>query len=279
VDDKKIDYATAETQALVGKSIWIFLALIFIIWAAYWRWVVPAQGSQFEPLATLFSGLAFWGVIYAILLQKSELELQRQELKLTRGEVRGQKEQLAAQNATLKQQKFENTFFSLLNLYISVVDSIEIRLPQLDRARDRDVITKGRNCFSQFLADFKREYTGEKKRTPDVGYSELCISAYDRFANYRQTDVGHYFRTMYNIIKFVENSQIKDKQTYVNILRAQLSSDELGLLFYNCLSRYGIEKFKPYVEKFGLLENMTPLTLLDSAHKDLYQESAFKNMS
>lgn len=46
-----------------------------------------AFGSMFGGINTLFSGLAFCGVIYAILLQGKELALQRDELKLQREEL------------------------------------------------------------------------------------------------------------------------------------------------------------------------------------------------
>lgn len=45
-------------------------------------------GDLFGGLNTLFSGLAFAGVVYAILLQRKDLELQREELKLTREELK-----------------------------------------------------------------------------------------------------------------------------------------------------------------------------------------------
>lgn len=45
-------------------------------------------GDMFGAINALFSGLAFAGVIYAILLQRKELELQREELKMTREELK-----------------------------------------------------------------------------------------------------------------------------------------------------------------------------------------------
>jgi hypothetical protein len=44
-------------------------------------------GDLFGAINALFSGLAFAGVIIAILLQRRELELQRQELAATRAEL------------------------------------------------------------------------------------------------------------------------------------------------------------------------------------------------
>ena len=66
---------------------------------------------MFGSVNALFSGLAFVGVVVAILLQRQELIAQRAELELTRTEVRGQKEQLALQAKTMQAQQFEQTFF------------------------------------------------------------------------------------------------------------------------------------------------------------------------
>lgn len=69
-------------------------------------------GDKFGAVNALFSGLAFAGLIFTIILQKNELALQRKELSLTHEELKGQKEQLEEQNKTLKIQRFENTFFN-----------------------------------------------------------------------------------------------------------------------------------------------------------------------
>ena len=66
-------------------------------------------GDSFGLLTSLFSGLAFSGLIITILMQREELALQREELGLTRKEISGQKEELKAQNETLTVQRFENT--------------------------------------------------------------------------------------------------------------------------------------------------------------------------
>jgi hypothetical protein len=275
-DKVDLEPKEAEQQNQLDKYLWLGFPIIFLIWLGYcwfgYRLYPDDLGADrsFDRVNALFSGLAFWGVIWAILLQKRELSFQRRELALTRQEVRGQKEQLEAQNLTMQQQRFENTFFSLLNLFLGVIGSMEV-------TDARGVRFRGRECFTLFYDDFQREYTNVQGTTQSADLKALCIAAYDRFANYRQVAVGHYFRTFYNIVKFIDNSPIEDKQPYINILRAQLSSSELNLLFYNCLSNYGNQKFLPYVEQFGLLENMLVSNLARQDHKDLYKESAFKS--
>ncbi len=70
----------------------ILASVIVLIWAAggvlVYHWKAPADrasfGEMFGAVNALFSGLAFAGVICAILLQREDLALQRNELQLTR---------------------------------------------------------------------------------------------------------------------------------------------------------------------------------------------------
>ena len=101
-------------------------------------------------------------------------------------------------------------------------------------------------------------------------------TTYSVFFLEHEKDVGHYFRSLYNIVKFVDKSDIKDKKIYTNLLRAQLSSNELKLLLYNCLSSLGKEKFKPLVEKYSLLKSVNVRDLLHGeSDAELYDASAF----
>ena len=90
--------------------------------------------------------------------------------------------------------------------------------------------------------------------------------------------LGRYFRNLYNVVKFVDQSEFPKefgaKKFYTNLIRAQLSSNELGLLFYNCLSDRGAE-FKKLVEKYALLKDMDFKVLINEEHKNLYDKSAY----
>jgi len=80
------------------------------------------------------------------------------------------------------------------------------------------------------------------------------------------------------MFEFVRSSNIEDKRRYTNLVKAQLSGDELGLLFCHCLSSHG-ETFKPLVEEFSLLENIDKSRLLDSAHEKFYNKDAFNEVN
>lgn len=60
-----------------------------VIYFALPDWPTRGQfGDVFGSVNATFSGLAFAGLIYAILLQREDLELQRRELELTREELK-----------------------------------------------------------------------------------------------------------------------------------------------------------------------------------------------
>ncbi len=65
---------------------WVGIPLLAYPW--FPDWTARGQfGDLFGSVNALFSGLAFAGVVFAILLQREDLALQRQELELTRKEL------------------------------------------------------------------------------------------------------------------------------------------------------------------------------------------------
>ena len=90
-------------------AIWGSLAFVVGLWGA-WLWsslpeplehgqVAGTWGDSFGGLTALFSGLAFWGVIAALLLQMQELRLQREEIRDSKTQLRRQADAMEAEHA------------------------------------------------------------------------------------------------------------------------------------------------------------------------------------
>jgi hypothetical protein len=213
-------------------------------------------GDMFGAVNALFSGLAFAGVVYAIFLQRKELKLQREELSLTRDELKAQRHEFEEQNKTLKKQRFENTFFQMLSLHNDIVNSMDMR-----KRDNLEVISEGRYVFRSITKKIEDAIRDSKKA--DSESMGFIVRVYENIYKSQQAHLGHYFRSLYRIIKFIDESDIEDKKFYTDIVRAQLSNQELQLLFYNCLSSLGVKKFKPLVEKYALLNNLPPEIIYD----------------
>lgn len=269
---------TADTRNLNWKIITACIGICgtlvaawILISFAYGSPKTPAEfGDMFGGVNALFSGLAFVGLIWAILLQKQELQLQREELKDTRLELAGQREQLEFQNSTFKQQAFDSVFFQMLGLHNQIIGSMEViehDFSAVFSGESRpDTIHSGRDCFSRFYDDLYNHLTCSEENIVDLA---SLRESYGAFFDPAESDLGHYFRNLYTTIKLVDQSEIQDKKKYTNIVRAQLSSYELLLLFYNCLSDNGRGKFKPLVEEYAIFKNLPDKLLINSKHKKL----------
>lgn len=75
-----------------------------------------------------------------------------------------------------------------------------------------------------------------------------------------QTSLSSYFRNMYNAIKLVDESKIlsdTEKKDLIKIYRAQLSNQELYILFTNLMSKFGKKwKDKGYIIKYEFIKNL-----------------------
>jgi Putative phage abortive infection protein len=275
-----------NTSPIPRWVVWVSFLGVLLLWAGAWLFFARGLegsefGGSFGAVDALFSGLAFAGVIFAILLQRGELRLQRQELEETRDVMERQQAALASQDATLKRQTFENTFFQLLRLHHDNVSSMDLFFRGRGSSHRGTPAEKyyGRDCFQKFYERLQLSFKDASERlggAQKVQPGESIFSAYEEFFQEHQADVGHYFRSLYHIIKFVNGSDVENKGMYTSLVRAQLSSFELLLLFYNGLSAYGCQRFKPLIECYALLKTV-PITgaLIEDSHYHLYEPGAF----
>jgi hypothetical protein len=231
-------------------------------------------GDSFGPLTSLFSGLAFAGLIITIIMQRDELALQREELSLTREELNGQKKEMQAQNETLKVQRFENTFFKMLELLDSCRNDIGHQADGRYKAEGRDAIKSLYESFTRsYLCNWPQDTNYNQIRVfkDECREKEGVSSKYNDFYTKNGDELGQYYRTFYNALKLVDRAKfIEDKTIYSNLLRSQLSRYELLLLFYNCLSEFGEVKMSPLVKEYNILKHLE-CTMLPDENLDIWK--------
>ncbi|WP_197214720.1 putative phage abortive infection protein [Cytobacillus firmus] len=92
---------------------------------------------------------------------------------------------------------------------------------------------------------------------------ELKIKAYELVYKEYSPHVGHYFRNLYRIVRLIEdesfskdeNVNITEKSKYRGILRAQLSSMELLMIFYNVVYSSKGRGFKLLLKKKNFFDD------------------------
>lgn len=270
------DKVQEEDKKTSFKPLYIFFSAIIALWVLTWILVKalisgPSEqgqfGDMFGSVNALFSGLALAGIIFTILLQKDELGLQREELRETRQEF-------IKQNATLQAQKFENTFFHLIEMHREVIDHLQfveigITKPRssLNPPRDtttilgREVLKRAaielNDCLTQKARDIEvpagSEFSYENAfQAITEGYRKFFYQSFNR-------SLEIYFRSIYHIFKFIYTTHSSDEKAikfYAALIRAQLSQTELKLLFYNSIvPGFGYPNATFLIRELDILQN------------------------
>lgn len=245
----------------------------------------------YNVIEVLFSGLAFAGIIIAIFYQSLDLKnqnlqlsYQRKELHDSKEELEKQRNQLEIQSQALKKQNFESSFFRILELHNSILQDIEF-----SNRKGRQAITQFNryictNFDEKFLEEFtnRTAYYKEKsgvKYIPNTNKKEIHFKTSKKILTNlyeaKLNTIGHYLRNLFHLVRFVDESTASMEVTnYIKIVRAQLSSDELCILTYNCLTERG-ENFKPLVERAHLLKNMDKSKLCSEKFLQHFDPDAF----
>lgn len=224
-------------------------------------------GDMFGAVNALFSGLAFVGIIFTIMLQRKELELQRNELSLTRRVMNGQKQEMAAQNATLVKQNFENTFFAMLRLHHELINA-------MDSTNTAGTSLKGRDSFNGMYSHLKHYWDTDPRIKTLKNDEEKRRLIYERLSSKNESDMGPHYRSTKSLLDFIAQSQIGNKPFYYTLVRDAFTNYELILIFYGCLARYD-EAFKKLIEEAALFKNLNNSLLLDATnHAFLYTSAA-----
>lgn len=179
------------------------------------------------------------------------------------------------QNKTGNLQRFETTFFNILNLQQQITNDLVYNenISEEDESAQKYQVIQGRELFRYFWDTLNlRSMSGKSEQEDVFGYEDTPFAYRDGLksliedfgiAEYESQKISsyfdHYFRHLYTIIKFVHNTDYltpQEKYKYTSIVRATLSRYELVWIYYNCICGAGLEKFKPLVERYSLLKNM-----------------------
>ncbi|MGJ8555611.1 MAG: putative phage abortive infection protein [Sulfitobacter geojensis] len=214
---------------------------------------LPLNGMG-DALAGVFGSLAFFAAAVAVALQSVELRAQRVEFE--------------KMNGSMLTQQFETAFFELIRTHSEIVAQIDI-----NRKGGGEKIAEGRDCFVLFYREFNKSYRAKLAKHDE---RIALYFAYKDFWNKRGSELGHYYRFLFNSFRMISNAKTSGqfREHHAKLLRSQLSDTELLLLYYNCLSLHG-KDFVTYAVEFELFDNLPTLKLLNQGHINLVPASAF----
>lgn len=179
-------------------------------------------------------------------------------------------------------ERFESNFFELLHFHQEITNGLLLKCHT--RTKEQQYVyveEKGRDVFQLLYEDIFITNKDSKAKKEYTGIKDVIIKNDNDWNNaYLNSPIGfldHYFRLLYRILKYIDDSSKKipemtksKKYEYTSIVRATLSQYELIILFYNCLSTNGNRKFKPLIEKYAIFNNLRVELLATTEEQDLY---------
>lgn len=168
---------------------------------------------------------------------------------------------------------FENTFFKMIEFHHKIIDGLQFTLKGSE--------STGRKALYNYALHIVRYYNDLFSSTPnndqyfDIIKNEIIAKYSSLYENF-VFQIGHYFRHLYHIFKFINESNLSvdDKMKYAKILRAQLSTEELLLVGINGMTEYGI-KFKSLIEDYSLLHRLMNFNAYRALFISFYESKAF----
>lgn len=237
--------------------------------------------NEFDKVGAYIGGVAgsLWALGGVIFLYET-LRIHKDEFETTR--------------QRLRESQNENLLFNLFSQLYALKNSIT------DKSNTEPIKVTGKSSLKSLFNSFKelhnedflKEYTNAKTRdsrllriVKDDSVNmkiEAVVSIYESFYERHHDQLGHYFRFIYNIIKFiVTNFNRDDHPKYIGLLQAQLSNSELGLIAFNCISKHGRNsegkyQFYEWINFYEIIENIDPHALIDESYSDFFPNVTFK---
>ncbi len=258
---------TKKIENQIKWATWLAIAFIIVIPAVYVVWFYGVNEFQVSTdsaiwgtfgdfvggiLNPLIAILAFYWLTQSVLIQKTELSETQKVLKETE---KAQREQAITQ----EKKRFEDTFFSLLSQLNAVFDGLNtITTSHTPVGGTRTVPSTIKRLHSAVI------------------FIDTSINTKKLIMKKHSADMGHYFRVIYHLLKFIlQNSQqfgktltfdvaIQNKLTatekfYSNIIRSFLNTEIVQLLAINCLANDTEDDFYKYrllIERYSMLEHL-----------------------
>ena len=195
--------------------------------------------------------------------------------------------------------RFETTYFNMLSMLEKVQESVNRNINENKEVGDFHNLTeyykrlKANHAIDSVKENSIKNIAYSLKQDNLIAADVLKAKQFygDYFAKYVQDtkcNIGYFYRYIYNIVSFVYHQkkfkEPDDKEHYLNMLQAQLSDEELALIFYDAISLYGEnktgeQKFRRMLDETHFLENIKADALLDKNHCFFYPQTTFKFMS
>jgi hypothetical protein len=276
-----------EKRSLSEKwAIWItisggvifIIALIWYLASTYFKW-----GNKLDPTLAAQAGDFIGGIVGSlwalagVMLFYSALQDQRndfktnrkilsaqlKEFKLQQLELKETREVFKEQSETQKIQRFESSFYQLLNHYLEIVNTLKVI--SSNEVQNREGFTLLNEKFTELLSaitihdeSLKIGSNSSRRRFIDVEpqseneATEWVLNSVNEFFRLNK-DLLHFISLFYSLVNYVgKTANAADKVFFMNVL-LQTNSEKTNMIiaFHLFTFEKNYDTTKGYLLKFG----------------------------
>jgi len=208
-------YKMFRALFLISVGLLISYGYSYLLMHSIWPFegMTPEQkgvfGDSWGAFTSIFSALGFCGVLWTIKLQTDATQKIEKDTK-----KRDESEKL---------RDFENSFFNMLNILQTIINDMKVPAGKQTKGR------YGRAVFTYHYLRFKShcEYEFDIDDIADIDHGTFLLQQekmffagrFEKYFKRRSSNFSHYYRFLYNVFKFIDESSIDDenKKKYANI--------------------------------------------------------------
>lgn len=195
-------------------------------------------GDSFGVVTCLFTAFAFIGVLVNIDMQREGMKKQQENIDT---------------------QQFESNFFQMLNHLNEITKDITF-----DWIKDERLT--GRLALNHMTLNLVNNYGLDDIELDELHERKFEIEErYEHFWDRNGEILSHYFRWIYHLMMYVHSADLVDRRFYIKLICAQLSNQELVLLFYNASFKRGA-KLKSLMLEYDIMSNVEKEQLAHTTH-------------
>lgn len=216
-----------------------------------------------------FSLITVFLLLITLVQNQKALESSRDELALSRKEMQDSNKALSAQAITLEKQRFEDTFFALLEQLNRALEKITAEA--LGENLQGELQRRESLADSAYKAIFGHRWETSLSSGSNLLFAgKVVLLKHSGYLN-------QYFRLLYQILKLVvtnnptspadawaaflagTNTITPTEKFYANIVRSSVPDNIYYLLAVNCCVTGGLDPYRPYklmIERFAFFEHL-----------------------
>lgn len=235
------------------KLIIIFCIIVVCLSLSIYFWMfhgcLSDSSEEFSRFGDYIGGtigatMALLSAYLVFITYRQQVDFSKEQMELTR------------------RAQFESNFFQLLQVQRDIAKTLAVK--RRDTMRPTRLFSHiGEEAFYHVAEDIKQsmlELAYMTEEIDSIDFEQLRRKIDTIFSHavetYGEQSLSHYYRHLFHILKFVKTSGIANVESYLSIVQAQMTNDELYLLFFDALSKYGYPKLYKIVAEYGMLENL-----------------------